>query len=324
MVDLQESPPKKPVGGAVLVGVVRGRDSALRKGAAPMGVTLDKLDDLRARGLLTSGCSVLDFGPSNLYSASEGGIRQFAASYGATIDDADIRRLSEGSAYGSDGTRNESFAGDLLERVGVTYHSIDIADGYRTAIVDLNTQPLPSSFVGAFDTVLNLGTTEHIFNQLACFRAIHDATKVGGHMVHQLPALGWLDHGYFLYTGRLFFDLAGYNDYELSFFEWSRVEQQEDMFVGLRSYRKNYPVLDAYLERAPADEAQRFIRSVTAPSISANVTFRKKSDRPFMAALEASTSIGAIPDWVGAQYRFQPAAAQPTKISKIRKFLTGG
>jgi len=50
-----------------------------------MGITLEKLDDLRARGLLTAGCSVLDFGPSNLYSASEDGIRKFAKVHDATI-----------------------------------------------------------------------------------------------------------------------------------------------------------------------------------------------------------------------------------------------
>src|ERR1700691_3549825 len=190
-----------------------------------MGVTLKALNDLREKGLLKKGAAVLDFGPSNLYSASEQGIRQFAAAYDTTIDDATIRRLSEGSSYGPGGTRNESFAGELLDLVGLTYHSIDIADGYRTTIIDLNTQPLPKNFVAAFDVILNLGKTEHILNQMACFGAIHDATKAGGHMVHQLPALGWLDHCYFLYTGRFFFDLAGYNDYELSFFEWSHLEQ---------------------------------------------------------------------------------------------------
>ncbi len=268
-----------------------------------MGVTLQSLADLRAKGLLNKHAAVLDIGSSNLYSASPTEIYNLALAYDVRIDDETVMRLSKGSAYGPDGTPNESFIGELLECFGLTYHSIDIADGYRTTILDLNTQPLPRRFVGTFDTVFNLGTTEHIFNQIACFRAIHEATKVGGHIVHQLPALGWLDHCYFLYTGRFFFDLANYNDYELTFFEWSHLDQKEDMFVGLRSYRKMYPVLDAYIDRAPDNEAQRSIRLVTAPSISANVIFRKTSDRPFMAALETSTSIGAIPAWVGAQYR---------------------
>lgn len=267
-----------------------------------MGVTLTKLNELREQGLLDRGISVLDFGPSNLYSANETDIRKFAACYGITLDDTLVDRLAQGSAYGASGTRNESFAGELLEAVGLNYHSIDIAAGYKTLILDLNSQSLPETFVGAFDTVLNLGTTEHIINQMACFRAIHDATKAGGHMVHQLPALGWLDHCYFIYTGRFFFDLASYNGYELASFEWSRPDQQEDMFVSLRSFRSMYKVLDKYIESVPGDDEQRFIRSILTPSINANVVFRKKSDRPFMAALECSTSIGNIPSWIREQY----------------------
>jgi hypothetical protein len=290
-----------------------------------LGVTLEALRDFHAQGLLAKGNSVLDFGPSNLYLASETDIRAFSAPFGVTLDDATVRRLAEGSAYdGSSGGRNESFAGELLERVGIDYHSIDIAKGYKTTIVDLNTQPLPKEFVGAFDTVLNLGTTEHIFNQMACFRAIHDATKVGGYIMHQLPVLGWMDHCYFVYTGRFFFDLAGYNDYELVSFRFSSLDHLEDLFMSLRSYRAIYPVIDRYIDAKPNDEAQQSIRSIRVPSVSATVLYRKKHDRPFLGALERSTSIGDIPGWVAEQYNAPPPArGHTTLIQRLLRRVQG-
>jgi SAM-dependent methyltransferase len=289
-----------------------GRNNNL--GRCRLGVTLDTLRDLHVQGLLAKGKSVLDFGPSNLYAASVDGIREFAAPFGVALDEVIVQRLADGSAYGPSGGRNDSFAGELLERVGIDYHSIDIAKGYKTTIVDLNIQPLPREFVGAFDTVLNLGTTEHIFNQMACFQAIHDATKVGGYIMHQLPVLGWMDHCYFIYTGRFFFDLAGYNDYELVSFKFSSLDHLEDMFTSLRSYRRMYPPLDRYIDSKPNDEAQQFIRSIRVPSVSANVLYRKKHDRPFLGALERSTSIGHIPDWVAARYSATPLTVGPKRL----------
>lgn len=35
---------------------------------------------------------------------------------------------------------NESFVGELFEQSGFVYNAIDIADGYRTSIVDLSHQ----------------------------------------------------------------------------------------------------------------------------------------------------------------------------------------
>ena len=44
-------------------------------------------------------------------------------------------------------------------------------------------------------------------------------TVIGkGHIfpwVHEVPAQGFIDHGYICYTPRFFFDLAGHNEYEV-------------------------------------------------------------------------------------------------------------
>jgi hypothetical protein len=51
-----------------------------------------------------------------------------------------------------------------------------------------------------------------VLNQLKAFRVIHDAVKSDGYIVVILPSVGYVDYAY---TPRVFFDIAGYNDYEL-------------------------------------------------------------------------------------------------------------
>ena len=66
-----------------------------------------------------------------------------------------------------------------------------------------------------FDLVTNNGTTEHVFNQYICFKNIHDLTKVGGYMFHAVPFIGYLEHGFYLYSASFFLDLAFMNNYEI-------------------------------------------------------------------------------------------------------------
>src|SRR5437660_9087081 len=98
-----------------------------------MGITMHEVDRLRSMNVLKPQANVLDIGSSNLYSATEEALRRFMASFGPgpAKDDIDgfIRRFAAGSEYGPDGGKNESFLGELLERVGLRYLSFDIADG---------------------------------------------------------------------------------------------------------------------------------------------------------------------------------------------------
>jgi hypothetical protein len=55
----------------------------------------------------------------------------------------------------------------------------------------------------AFDLVINAGTTEHVSNQENAFRVIHDLTKRGGMMNHEVPAGGMIDHGFFSYQAEV-------------------------------------------------------------------------------------------------------------------------
>jgi hypothetical protein len=264
-----------------------------------MGVNWSYVRQMEERGFLRDGrVRVLDVGSSNLYEAEAGEIERFVRKYntdpGPGLPEY-AARAARGSAYDPvRGGLNETFLGDVLERAGIGYDSIDIAAGHKTTIVDLNVHRLPAPFVGAFDLVLNFGTTEHILNQMNSFRAIHDAAKVGAHIWHQLPAVGYLDHGYFCYTGRFFFDLAGYNRYELAEAWFEGPGGPENVFQSVRSYRDWSPVLAALLARIGVDARESALDRAPVPTVSLNVIYRKVVDQPFMGATETSTSVGTI------------------------------
>jgi SAM-dependent methyltransferase len=271
-----------------------------------MGIAFQYVRKMDELGLLRPGMSILDVGSSNLYSASPQEIadfvRKYAPSPGGAIEEF-AARLARGSAYDPvKGGLNESFVGELFEKAGMEYVSIDIADGYRTVILDLNRSELPPEFRGKFDLVLNFGTTEHVLNQFNCFKVIHDATKLGGHIYHALPAVGYVDHGYITYTAKCFFDVAGYNEYEIVDLWFEASSARNDLYASVRSYRAYFPALERRIAELESDRPSKPLNDFQIPDVSINVIYHKRNDKPFRGALETTTSVGNIPLEVTTAY----------------------
>jgi len=100
-----------------------------------MGITFTQIELMKRYGLFGNGkISVLDVGSSNLYSATAHGVSDFLVSFGVPISlevDEFSQRLASGSFYDPiKGGINGAFVGELLEKAGMKYHAIDIADGY--------------------------------------------------------------------------------------------------------------------------------------------------------------------------------------------------
>jgi hypothetical protein len=108
----------------------------------------------------------------------------------------------------------------FFEALGYEYACIDV-DGTPDALVlDLNYDEVPAEHRGRYDLVTNFGTTEHVVNQLNAFKIVHDLTVPGGVMIHELPAQGMIDHGFFAYNPKYFFMLGSINHYETLFFDF--------------------------------------------------------------------------------------------------------
>ena len=96
------------------------------------------------------------------------------------------------------------------------YEAIDINDTYGSRVMDLNKDLRESyGFTNTYDLVTNNGTGEHIFDQASVLRNMHNLTKVNGIMVHVMPLLNYINHGFYCFHPSLYYSLARANGYRL-------------------------------------------------------------------------------------------------------------
>lgn len=119
------------------------------------------------------------------------------------------------------GTTTGAYAEDMLIRkFGATdVDSIDNSDYEGATIVGDMNQPIPNRLVGLYDTVLDFGCTEHIFDVAQSMRNITALCKQGGMVLHAVPSNGFCGHGFYQFSPELFFSLYslrnGYSDTEV-------------------------------------------------------------------------------------------------------------
>lgn len=269
---------------------------------------------LDQQGMIRPGAKLLDIGSSNLYEAPADEVYALLRKHAPNTPAAEHRaladRLSAGSWKGPDGVAtNQSWVGELFEGCGMEYVAFDIAPMYKTELLDFNHQSLPEKHRGRYDIILNFGTTEHVLNQFNSFRIIHEAAKPGTLTWHQLPSAGHVDHCYYSYHPRFFFDLAGYNRYEVVNF-WFTAGGGSNRFCTVRDYASHFPVLTRYL----ADPASRPepAEDAVEEDVCINIIYRKQHDHPFLGALEPSTAAASVAEAVMLRYAHtQPAAPAP-------------
>jgi SAM-dependent methyltransferase len=91
-------------------------------------------------------------------------------------------------------------------------HEADAVDAspYEGArlIHDMNIPwPSESPERARFDAVLDFGCLEHVFNFPVAWRNCVDLCRVGGHVLHALPANNLSGHGFYQFSPELFFNL---------------------------------------------------------------------------------------------------------------------
>ncbi|MBS4047982.1 MAG: hypothetical protein KG075_16680 [Alphaproteobacteria bacterium] len=170
---------------------------------------------------------------------------------------------------------HDTLSRDLYTRIGLTYMSIDVNAEGGAIPLDLNFEPAPDNQKNAWDLVCNQGTTEHLINQANAFQVIHDLTRKGGYMLHHLPFLRYVDHGYFNYQPNFFEDLAIHNDYEIIGI-WINLDRGRCHLI---------PWHRTLLEKLRLDNLDMNIF----------VLFRKTSDAPFALPVQG-TYAGSLPE----------------------------
>jgi hypothetical protein len=166
----------------------------------------------------------------------------------------------------------------FYEWLGFRYASIDIDGSPGSVPLDLNYDDVPAGEIGKYHLVTNFGTTEHVANQLNAFAVIHDLTALGGIMLHQLPAQGYMNHGLVNYNPKYFWMLARSNGYKLIDFDFSTSTTQETL-------PKN--ITDMLEQFRPGTME----RSANFRAVDAGLTFvlQKTFATPYVAPIDVQT-----------------------------------
>ncbi|MCE9659498.1 MAG: hypothetical protein K8R60_13125 [Burkholderiales bacterium] len=90
--------------------------------------------------------------------------------------------------------------------------SVDSVDAsayeHATVLHDMNLPwPEGQAGIGSYDAVLDFGCLEHVFDFPVAWRNCVALCRVGGHVLHSLPANNLSGHGFYQFSPELFFNL---------------------------------------------------------------------------------------------------------------------
>tara|TARA_B110000438_G_scaffold296057_1_gene340134 strand:+ start:247 stop:1113 length:867 start_codon:yes stop_codon:yes gene_type:complete len=193
------------------------------------------------------------------------------------------------------------------------YNSIDINGAYKSEKFDLNKNIyLEYNFKKKYNLVINNGTGEHIFNQYSLFLNIHNLTKKEGLMIHVLPFIDWINHGFFNYNPLLFADLAASNKYEIVKMSLANRDAAE---INLE--KKNY---SAFLEQikpnnidSPFKKIINFAIEKLGKNILIVVIMKKKDNNNFTIPLQGKYLGDIIKTDLHKDYSKQKEGSQKAK-----------
>jgi hypothetical protein len=160
------------------------------------------------------------------------------------------------------------------ESLGFSYEAVEYGGHRGVTSLDLNRDSVPSALHGAFDLVVNAGTTEHVVNQDNAFRVIHDLAKVRGMMLHELPGGGMLTHGVVSYNPQFFWLLCRDNNYHVF-----------DLTVA---HATDVPISnDVVLSNAQFAKSRNPIQSrLSVPILLLTAILQKTDEQPFVTPLD--------------------------------------
>lgn len=170
-------------------------------------------------GHIPKNASIIEIGAQQLSNA-------FLRAKETITELGDVFEVTSAPPFPEQGERSETVHGNvehqssdapsarmLWDWLGIDYAAIDIDGTPGSVPLDLNFDAVPPDYRHRFNLVTNCGTTEHVANQLNAFEVIHDLTALGGVMIHNLPAQGFLNHGLVNYNLKFFWMLARSNGY---------------------------------------------------------------------------------------------------------------
>src|SRR5438093_10663361 len=126
---------------------------------------------LKLLGALEGIERVMELGAQDAWSNRPSLVESLFEAFGRPAPDPELlKRL--GAWKGS--------ARELYQALGFSYECVDLMPDHGSLRLDLNFDEVPEGHRGRYDFVTNHGTSEHIFDQRNCFKAMHDFCRAGG------------------------------------------------------------------------------------------------------------------------------------------------
>jgi hypothetical protein len=256
-----------------------------------MGCGMEFLKWLSNKGIVPRRGRLLDIGESCLLGATADDIKSVARRHGCQLPSSKLDSLAETFAMRSNlmghPTIQTLFLSELLELTDVEYVSFEVVVARKAHLFDLNQHELSKDRRGWFDVVFNFGTTEHLMNQYNAFKVMHEAVKPGGHMFHQVPSTGYINHGYFCYNALMFQELAQANGYELVDLWFYGPSSGGNVLVNAATY-------PGVKDGTKLQNNVAAFEKSDVPNALINVLYRKVHDTPFKVGLEVKTAAGQL------------------------------
>jgi hypothetical protein len=160
--------------------------------------------------------------------------------YKYSVDAADLKK------------RNNGYCEPFLELLGAKeVHSMDVSDYEKATLLhDLN-EPIADTYKRTYDTVIDSGTLEHVFNFPTAIRNCMELLQVGGHYIGITPCNNFFGHGFYQFSPELYY----------------RVFSKENGFTVKHMYFFiDDPATSFYTVKDPAEVRERVILNNAFPS----------------------------------------------------------
>ena len=160
--------------------------------------------------------------------------------------------------------KHNLFSEELLKKYfnAKKVDSIDISAFEEATIIHDMNQMIPKKYHKKFDTVINYGSLEHIFNFPVAIMNCSLMLKPGGQIFHIFPANNFCGHGFYQFSPELFSSL--YNK--------KNGYTQTDIFIGdLSDYKNIYKVKIKKRHRInimSKNETNLFVRTIKNKNFS--------------------------------------------------------
>jgi hypothetical protein len=112
--------------------------------------------------------------------------------------------------------------------------TMDYFDKRADIIHDMNL-PVDDSLRGAFSTVIDIGSLEHVFDTKQCLWNLFKLLKVNGHLLLDTPCNGYFGHGLHTFSPECLIQAVEINGFEVKYLKYSTPDGYELEHPGIVS-----------------------------------------------------------------------------------------